>query len=396
MLAGSQGLWDATARTAPFSWDDRVPWPVSAVAAPASITDRDATAPLATGTPPPRISADAYVLVDGRSGRVLLGRNAHQQRAPASTTKIMTGVLALELGDADDVVAVSPRAAGTPGSSAHISTGDRYRLEDLVRGLLMKSGNDAAVALAEHLAGSVAAFAGLMNDKARLLGLHDTRFVNPHGLTAPGHFTSAYDLARLARYALTLPEFAAIVRTSHSTLPGLDARDQAIARNLYNTNRLLAYEWVTGVKTGTTDAAGDCLVASASKDGGELIAVVLHSDDRWQDAFRLLEWGFTEFRFRHVLHAGQVVVRIPVFHGMRASVPAVAGADLDVTASSLEAPRLRVVVNPAPSVPAPVRAGQPVGSVSVVAGSEVLGRAPLVAAGDVPSRRWWNLFTGNR
>ncbi|MBX6349934.1 MAG: D-alanyl-D-alanine carboxypeptidase [Clostridia bacterium] len=384
----------SVASASPYSWEDDRPkglgFPVAAPAEPAPGAPGEA--PAAAKEPPPRVTADAYVLMDLASGRVLAQRNAHERRAPASTTKIMTAVLAFELGRPDDVVVVSPAAAATPGSSAHLRPGDRYRLRDLVLALLLRSGNDAAVAIAQHLAGSVSAFAGLMNDEARLLGLRDTRFQNPHGLTAPGHYTSAYDLARLARYAMAFPEFRAAVARSEAEIRGQDAGGREIVRRLRNTNRLLAYGWVTGVKTGTTAAAGDCLVASGEREGESLVAVVLHSDDRWSDALALLDWGFREFEERTLATVDAPVARLPVVGGTRAAVAVRPAADLRLAVSRLEAPEVRVSLELPARVEAPVAAGAYLGRLVAWAGSERLGDVPLVAGETVARGRILRLF----
>lgn len=388
------GALAGAAAAAPFSWEDRYGWRLAAAGPLDPRPAPDEPLP-PTREAPPWISADAAVLIDGRSGRVLYARAAHERRDPASTTKIMTAVLALELGDADDIVRVSPRAAGTPGSAAGIAGGDRYRLADLLRGLMLSSGNDAATAIAEHFAGSVPAFAALMNDKARALGLRDTFYRNPHGLTAEGHVTSAYDLAQLARYALTLPEFAQLVRMRQAEMAGLDRYGRSVLMRLGNTNQLLlTYDWVTGVKTGTTSRAGNCLVASASRDGEDLIAVVLHSDDRWRDSLALLEWGFKEFRSERVARAGETVAYVPVNGGRARRVAALAAADLQVAVSDVEAAEVEVVVQVAPELTAPVRRGQTVGRLVVRSGATVLARVPLVAAADVGRRAFWSLIGG--
>ncbi|MDI3269671.1 MAG: D-alanyl-D-alanine carboxypeptidase family protein, partial [Bacillota bacterium] len=315
---------------------------------------------------PPPITADAFILMDAASGRVLHGGAIHQQRAPASTTKIMTAVLALELGDLQDMVLVSPEAAYTPGSGAGLRPGERYPLGELLEGLMLPSGNDAAVAIAQHLAGSVEAFAALMNEKAYWLGLKDTHFLNPHGLSHPQHLTSAYDLALLTRYALTLPTFQALVRKVQGEMAGFDAQGQPQCQVLFNTNRLLQERpWVTGVKTGTTTAAGHCLVSAAEKDGGRLIAVVLHSDDRWSDSLRLLEWGFENFRWLSLGKAGEWVARLPVREGRSPYVPVALAADMKMALRPDEERDLRRNLRLPQGLRAPVMAGEELGRAEI-------------------------------
>ena len=346
--------------------------PVSAAAAP----------PPAVVAVAPRITADAAVLLDARTGRVLWGYHADTPRAPASTTKMMTALVALQLGHLDDVVTVGRAAAATPGSSAGLRAGDRYTLDNLLRGLLLRSGNDAAVAIAVHIAGSVPAFAALMNARARALGLQNTHFENPHGLTDPLHQSSAHDLALIARAGLQISAFSALVDSAESEMRGYDAATSEIRRELRNTNRLLlAYDWVDGVKTGTTSAAGNCLVASGTRDGMRLIAVVLHSDDRWGDAMRLLQWGFVHFVAYRAVGDGQAWAEIPVAGAdeRRARVAAVADGNLVAPVALDELPYVRADQSLPSAIRAPVRAGQVVGAAYIDVGAGRLAQVPLVA-----------------
>lgn len=242
---------------------------------------------------PPAITAQAAVVVDGTTGRVLYDLDAHQRRAPASTTKIMTALLAIEHGGLDDVVVSDVDGSTMIGSSVMgLRPGVAITVRDLLYGLMLPSGNDAALLLAEHDDGSVSAFVEAMNRKAAELGLDDTRFANPHGLDAPGHYSSAYDLARLARAAMANPEFAQIVGTQWWHLAPPSDYD------LHNGNSLLeTYPGADGVKIGWTEDAGWTLVASATRDGHRLYAVVLNSADRDADATALLDWAFASYRW---------------------------------------------------------------------------------------------------
>lgn len=339
----------------------------------------------------PRVTADAAVLIDATTGRVLWSRGAEEARAPASTTKMMTALVALEGGDLDATITVSRQAAATIGSSAHLRAGDRFTLAQLLVALLLPSGNDAAVAIAEHMAGSVSAFAQQMNARARALGLVATHFTNPHGLTEAGHYSSALDLALIARAGLRIPEFARIVDTAEAQIAGTNTLDQEIRRELHNTNRLLVtYGWVTGVKTGTTNAAGSCLVASGARDGVELIAVVLHSSDRWGDALRLLEWGYSHFSLVRPVAAGQVVASVPVrfARNPREQVSAIASANLAVPLALDELPRLRVRTQVAAAVAAPIRRGETLGRLEMWVGGRLLAEVPLTAARGVARAGW--------
>ncbi|MGQ9458093.1 MAG: D-alanyl-D-alanine carboxypeptidase family protein [Anaerolineae bacterium] len=263
---------------------------------PPSLTERDAGGMRITPAQveallalqaPPTLLAEAALLGDETTGQVLWEKNAHEPRAVASTTKIMTALIILERAHLDEEVVVSTAAAYTGGNKVGLAPGERLSVRDLLYGLLLNSGNDAATALAEHVAGTTAAFADLMNAKAQALGMAHTHFVNPHGLDAEGHYSSAYDLWLLAREAMKNSTFREIVATLSWT---------SGARMYGNLNLLLTtYPGADGIKTGTSDWAGECLVASAMRRGHRLIAVVLHSPDRYRDATTLLDWGFAAY-----------------------------------------------------------------------------------------------------
>jgi D-alanyl-D-alanine carboxypeptidase (penicillin-binding protein 5/6) len=245
-----------------------------------------------TGVPSdyPRVSANAAVLIDGASGQICFERQAHSLRPPASTTKIMTAILGIESGLMDSVVTISDKAASTGEASLNLQRGQKVLLKELVEGALVRSGNDACVAIAEAVSGDVTTFARDMNRKAAVLGAVNTKFLNPNGLPNAAHVSTAYDLALMARYALENPLFADYVSEAYGTFDSVEPRFSA---DMKNTNKLLhSFPGADGVKTGTTNAAGKCLVASATRDGRQLICVVLDAPDRYGDSQRLLEWGF--------------------------------------------------------------------------------------------------------
>lgn len=332
------------------------------------------------------MTADAAVLMDWRTGIVLWEKNAYQRRAPASTTKIMSGILVCELGRPDDIVTVSRRAATTPGSTAGLRAGDRFTLDEILHGMLLHSGNDACVAAAEHLAGSEAEFVALMNKKAREIGAFATNFVNCHGLTAPGHYSTAYDLALMARYALRNPLFARVVATQERHVrPDQGGAPRDIF--LQNTNRLLwSFEGADGVKTGTTSAAGKCLVASATRGGRRLLAVVLHSSDRWGDAARLLSYGFERTTTVEYARAGQVVETVRVRGGMLPRVALVAERDLAAVVRKGSEGEVELRIEAATRPRAGFSAGTVLGRACVLQGQRNLLTVNLLAAEDVPRR----------
>jgi len=240
---------------------------------------------MAPGTPP-QLSATASILMEGHSGTVLYASNAHQRLPPASTTKLVTALVALQRANLGDRVTVQASDL-TVGSSMGLAAGEELTMEDLLYGLLLPSDNAAAVVIARYVAGSESAFVQLMNDLVAEMGLQDTHFMNPHGLDEVNHFSSAYDLAQIARKVLAHPVLSQMVATREKW---------AASRLLTNRNQLLGqYSGAIGVKTGTTDAAGECLIAAVKRGDDLVIAVVLGSEDRYADARELLDYYFRRF-----------------------------------------------------------------------------------------------------
>ena len=238
----------------------------------------------------PAVTAEAAVVMNMDTGEVLYSKNEHERRPPASLTKVMTGYLLVKQAGLEELVTVSEQAASTGESSLNLKTGDMLTVNNLLHGALMKSANDACVALAEQIAGSEEQFARQMNLEACLLGCSNTRFVNSNGLPAENHYSSAYDLAVMTRAAMQQKVFADIVQTQQYRVTWNDGR-QLLVRN---TNRLLReYPGAIGVKTGTTSEAGQCLIAVAEKDGNRIAVVVLKSRNRFYDAVKLLDYGLS-------------------------------------------------------------------------------------------------------
>ncbi len=341
--------------------------------------------PERAGLVPTSVTAEAALLMEYETGRVLYEKNGEQKRPMASTTKIMTALLALEEGDLDDEVTVSPYAASKPGSTMKLKAGDVFSLEELLWGLLLFSGNDASVAIAEHIAGSEEAFVARMNRRAEEIGAVNTRFRNPHGLSAPGHYSTAYDLALVTRYALRRPLFSLFVSTKRREVTG-ENRDQ-LKLELRNTNRLLwKYEPADGVKTGTTVTAGECLVASATRGKMRLIAVVLRSQDRWADAQRLLEYGFDRYQVLNFGQKGQVYRTVPVSRGVKGKVPVVFEEDLYAVTTKDRATGLKAVDDLPAVLEAPLKEGEPVGGRYIYLDGELQAYVRLVSAEDVARR----------
>jgi len=349
----------------------------------------------------PEVSMKAGVLAS-EDGRVLWSRDTGERRAMASLTKVMTAIIALENSEPDEVVTV-PASAKTVGeSTSFLVPGEKLSMSDLLRALLVKSGNDAAVTVAVHVAGSEKAFVKMMNEKAAELGLDDTRFENSHGLDERGHRSSAGDLGVLGRYAMQNPDFRRIVRRKSVVI-----RHEGGRQRLENTNLMLwNYDGANGVKTGWTSDAGYSLIASAERGGIELYAVVLGTASeqaRFADARELLDWGFAHYRHQDLISAGTVVGRSVVTDYLDVTVPGAISQDTSLAVFDLAGPIDRSVEMAA--VDAPVAKGQRIGVATFTQRGRVIATVPLVATQDVEAPnifervgialvRLWRRFTG--
>ncbi|WP_163537691.1 D-alanyl-D-alanine carboxypeptidase family protein [Gracilibacillus sp. YIM 98692] len=246
------------------------------------------------------VSAENAILMDQSSGRILFEKNADQKKLIASITKIMTAIVAIESGDLSEKVKISEKATRVEGSSIYLKQEDSFTLEELVYGLMLRSGNDAATAISEQVGGSQEGFVYLMNEKAKWLGMTNTNFENPHGLDGDTHHSTAKDMAILMQYAMTNETFQ---KVSGTEVYKANDRDYAWR----NKNKLLTayYEYCTGGKTGYTKAAGRTLVSTAEKNGHTLIAVTLNAPDDWQDHIQLFEWGFENFDKEQIQDKGE-------------------------------------------------------------------------------------------
>ena len=268
----------------------------------------------------PAVSARCGILMDAATGRILWQQRAHERSLVASTTKIMTGLLIAENCDMDDTVNIPSEAVGVEGSSLYLKEGECLTVSELLYGMMLHSGNDAAVALAIHCSGDLETFVSLMNRKAMELGMEDTLFANPHGLDHPEHYSTAYDLAVLARYAMQNSVFARVVSAKTAVFP---------ERTFTNHNKLLwRYEGASGVKTGFTKAAGRILVSAAKRDGRSLIAVTISAPNDWQDHKRLLDLGFSDLEQKVLMQAGETLANIPVLCGSDALAQVVLKEDI--------------------------------------------------------------------
>ena len=321
----------------------------------------------------PDVPAEAACLIEANSGRVLYAKNENERLPMASTTKIMTALLAVESGRLTETVAVPDEAAGTEGSSMYLKAGETIPLADLVYGLMLTSGNDAAVAIACFLDGGVEPFAARMNARAEQLGLTGTHFVNPNGLHDPDHYTTAKDLAILGAAALGNPFFAEIAATQYHRTSGSNPH------TLKNKNRLLwEYEGGIGVKTGYTKAAGKCLVFAAERGGMKLVGTVLNCPSMWNTAKSMLDAGFSDYRVKEFL-SRRTVFSIPVENGVKKALSAapIRGILYPTETGGEEAYSVETAFG---ACRAPVRAGERVGTASLVRNGTVVFKVPIVAA----------------
>jgi len=329
---------------------------------------------------PPTITAESAILVDAVTGKVLYEKRCRVRRPPASTTKMMTAILALENGDLGDVVCASKHACSTPFGSLHLKAGEQMTLNDLLYGLILRSGNDAAVCVAEHIGGSEKKFVEMMNQKAGEIGARDTHFVNPHGLHDPRHYSTAYDLALVARYTVRKPVFNDIVQTKTARVErSLNPKDVY----LKNTARFLwRFDGADGIKTGYTKEAGHCFVGSATRNGWRLITVVLKSKDAGEDTTALLNYGFKHFKQVCFARTNEVVTTVPVSSGVREKVGLAPERDLSLVLRQPAKAEAKTDIDTR-EARAPVTKGEKLGSLTGYLNGEKVGQVDLLAAESV-------------
>ena len=343
----------------------------------------------------PTLSAEAALLMEADSGQVILERNADTRLPMASTTKIMTALVALELASPETAIAVSPAAVGVEGSSVYLTEGEVLTLGELLFALLLESANDAATAIAIGLAGSVEGFAEEMNRTATTLGLKDTHFTNPHGLDDEEHYTTARELAILTRAALKNPLLRQIVATRKTTIPHVGIES---VRLLINHNKLLRrYDGCIGVKTGFTKRSGRCLVSAAEREGVRLIAVTLNAPDDWNDHTKLLDHGFSLYKRETLCAAGEYTLALPVVNATAKAIPVRNASALAVTLPR-EHPPVSTTVELPRFTYAPLYEGECLGRVVFRCDldgdgkAEIIGEAPLTVENDLPRKKMRRSF----
>ncbi len=328
-----------------------------------------------------QVNATSALLVDVITGKILWQKNSHKRWPPASTTKIMTAILILENANLNEKTIISQRAQdATTESSIWLQAGEELTISDLLNALLIKSANDAAVALAEHTSGSVESFVDMMNRRAAQLGAVNTHFMNPNGLYHPDHLTTAYDLSIMARHAMRYKIFNEVIAAKKAVIawPG-----KKWDRTLVNRNRLLwTYKCADGVKTGFVRQSGRCLVSSATRDGWRIMGVVLGSSDAVKDSASLLDYGFKHFEPQYIAKKDRIFTQISVRGGERNKVSLVSDRDLlmVVPVGKSAAPRKEIKLIRAR---APIKKGDKCGYIILYEGREQIGRAELLAAGNI-------------
>lgn len=348
----------------------------------------------------PKTNSRRYIVYDRISKSMIIGKNEDVKSAMASTTKIMTTIVILEKADLNEKVTVSAKAGGTGGSRLGLKRGDKASVRDLLYGLMLRSGNDAAVALAEHVGGSVKGFAELMNEKAIELGLTNTHFVTPHGLDDANHYTTALELAKLTDYAMDNETFAKIVGTKSTTIY---INNQS--RQINNTNELLGVlNGVVGVKTGFTNNAGRCLVTETKRNNMDIITIVLGADtkkDRTKDSVNLIEYTFSKYKMYNLEE--QIVKefnkwkninekRILIIKGKTSNPKLALGAIEKATIPICDNDKIEYSINALTEVEAPVEQWNVMGTLTVKLNGEILENIDIVNVNEVQKRDWKDYF----
>ena len=338
----------------------------------------------------PEVKALGAVLMEAESGRVLWEKNAEAPLPNASTTKIMTCLIALESGMLDDTVTVSPNAASKPETRMGLSAGEKIKLRDLLYPMMLESANDAAVAVAEHIAGSEEEFCDMMDERAIEIGATDTDFETANGLDRDGHHSTAMDMALITAYALENEDFREIISAPSATVKS-DRRTYTVA----NKDRLLKeYDGAIGVKTGFTGLAGQCFVGAAKRDGMTLISVVLGSgwgssgkERKWIDTKNLLNYGFENFELYTLAEAGDFVSEVSVKGAYKDDVETEISKKVVIPLTVEERMGIKTEINIPMEINAPIEKGQTVGELSFLsADGEILAKTDIIAAGEAAEK----------
>ncbi len=359
--------------------------PISALLTPATA--------ICASPAPLNLSAKAAIVIEASTGKIIYAANAEERKYPASTTKMMTLITALEHGNPNDIVTTSANAASTEGSSLWLTPGEQLKLMDILYGVMLVSGNDATVAVAEHISGSTDNFSKLMTEKARVIGANNTNFTNANGLPDPNHYSTAHDLAKIAAYGYKNPIFTQIVGTRHRIIPWL-GKDHD--RELYNENKMLViYEGANGIKTGYTEAAGRCLVAGAKRGNIQLITVVLDADHMWEDSMALLDYGFKQVKPATMFKQGDILKTVPINNGKTTGIQLMMKDDIVIPISGNNRDEFKTIIDAPSQIEAPIAMGQKLGQVRISYKDKEYASVDLLAAETVERKTFFGLLWGS-
>lgn len=354
---------------------------------------------------PPVISAPSGILIDADTGDILYEKNAHEPMYPASTTKIVTGILTLENAKLEDIVTIDKDTPFTDGNRIYVIEDENLTVEQLLYASMVESANDAAVALAKHISGDVEGFAALMNKRAKELGAKNTHFTNPNGLPDSNHTTTTYDMAMIAKYGMTLPKFREIVSTVRYQIPPTNKQEEI--RYLKTSNRFLwgtgssnkmnykgnwidiKYDLIEGIKTGYTNDAQQCLITSGKKDGHRLISVVFKAEGRniYTDSRALIDYGFENFDHIKITDGGKKITSRTVKYGQQKEVDLITQSPLFITIpKDQKMGAITPAFEVAEELVAPITKGDVLGKVIYHSGEKYLGEVNLVAGQDIEEK----------
>ncbi|MGB9678681.1 MAG: D-alanyl-D-alanine carboxypeptidase family protein [Thermoanaerobacteraceae bacterium] len=348
----------------------------------------------------PEIVGPTAVLIDFTSGQVLYDKNMNQKMYPASTTKILTAILAIENGKLDDIVTASDNVTKVDGNSIFLSPGEKMTLRDLLYALLLESANDAAIAIAEHIGGSVENFARMMNQKAKEIGAKNSNFVNPNGLPDQNHYSTPYDMALIGRYAMENKEFSKIVSTLHYTIPPTNKMDKE--RDLWQSNRLLKpssyhYDGADGIKTGYTTIAQQVLVASAVRNNHRLISVIMGDTGTniWTDTIKLLDYGFNNFDLIKLNNQNELITYATIGKS-QFKLPLTAKNDFyyEIPKNEKDNIKSEIILNK--NLKAPISKGNVLGNIVYKLNGKEIGSVELVAKESVYKNIWGTYYNESK
>lgn len=339
----------------------------------------------------PDVKAAGAVLIEKESGRILWQRNADKPMAPASTTKIMTAVTVLENSSLDDIITVDSEACAAPKVKMGLKAGEKISVGQLLYALMLQSSNDAAIALAIGVGGSVDDFCALMNKKAGEIGCKDTYFVTPNGIDKGGHHSTAYDMALISAYALNNADFCRIIQTE-----SVNFKTDKNSYSIYNHDRFLKeYHGALGIKTGFTGKAGHCFAGAAKRNGLTLISVVFASgwgsagkEAKWRDTKVLMDHGFNNYRYEQILNKGAFVREVNVINGDKKTLRLIIAEDMGTALKNNE--KYNISCNIPTAVYAPIKAGQTVGAAKISINGECIANIPIIAETDVKKLGFWD------